>query len=293
MFSQRIRATYLCVALSAGVGGVSSCLDRPVVPSDPVTSNQFVDLTTQRNVDKIDLLFMIDNSGSMSDKQEILKLAVPQLLGRLVSPLCHDAQGRSVTSEGGVCPEGFTLEYDPVDDIHIGVISSSLGTPNTTACAPELVEHADDAAHLIGLRRTAADGSPLNTYQGLGFLACAGVVINDNLVLLERINKLKDRGEATLQAVLHAGVDRFRPIVLTSLTTFVGLLPILFERSMQAQFLIPMVVSLAFGVLFSSVVTLFLVPCSYYGGERMKEKLQAWYTRKTEPAPEAVPIEPR
>ncbi len=136
-------------------------------------------------------------------------------------------------------------------------------------------------------------GVDFSLFSGLGFLACAGVVINDNLVLLERINKLKDRGEATLQAVLHAGVDRFRPIVLTSLTTFVGLLPILFERSMQAQFLIPMVVSLAFGVLFSSVVTLFLVPCSYYGGERMKEKLQAWYTRKTEPAPEAVPIEPR
>ena len=66
-----------------------------------------------------------------------------------------------------------------------------------------------------------------------------------------------------MDSVLQAGVDRFRPIILTSITTFVGLLPILFERSGQAQFLIPMVISLSFGVLFASTVTLFMVPSSY------------------------------
>lgn len=111
-------------------------------------------------------------------------------------------------------------------------------------------------------------GIDFSLFSAFGFLACSGVVINDNLVLLERINRLRARGEEIHHAVVHAGLDRFRPIVLTSLTTFVGLLPILFERSMQAQFLIPMVVSLSFGVLFTSVVTLFLVPVSYYGGSR-------------------------
>jgi len=126
--------------------------------------------------------------------------------------------------------------------------------------------------HLI----MGVDGS---LFSFFGFLACSGVVVNDNLVLLERINTLRKRGANTLDAVLHAGIDRFRPIVLTSITTFIGLLPILFERSLQAKFLIPMVVSLSFGVLFSSVVTLFLVPCCYYGGNKMKHAVLARFKR--------------
>lgn len=112
-------------------------------------------------------------------------------------------------------------------------------------------------------------GQSISMMSFFGFLACAGVVVNDNLVLLERINQLRERGEDVAEAVLKAGVDRFRPIVLTSITTFVGLLPILFEQSTQAQFLIPMVISLSFGVLFSSVVTLLLVPCGYLGGHNL------------------------
>ena len=131
-------------------------------------------------------------------------------------------------------------------------------------------------------------GVDFSLFSGFGFLACAGVVVNDNLVLLERINTLRERGEDSFQAVLNAGVDRFRPIVLTSITTFVGLMPILFERSLQAQFLKPMVISLSFGVLFSSVVTLFLVPCAYYGGNRLSLWLSARFrtgTRDSMPAP--------
>ena len=122
-------------------------------------------------------------------------------------------------------------------------------------------------------------GIDFSLFSGFGFLACSGVVVNDNLVLLERINTLRERGQDTFEAVLQAGVDRFRPILLTSITTFVGLLPILFERSLQAKFLIPMVVSLSFGVLFATVVTLFLVPCAYYGGTRFRERLVGWINR--------------
>ena len=118
-------------------------------------------------------------------------------------------------------------------------------------------------------------GIEFSMYSYFGLLACAGVVVNDNLVLLERINQLIERGEQTFEAVVNAGVDRFRPIVLTSITTFVGLMPILFERSLQSEFLKPMVISLSFGVAFSSFVTLFLVPCSYYGGTRLKAWVKA------------------
>jgi len=107
----------------------------------------------------------------------------------------------------------------------------------------------------------------------LGVIACAGVVVNDNLVLIDRINQLRAAGHGLVEALLQAGEDRFRPIILTSLTTFVGLLPIMSETSMQAQFLIPMVISLAFGVLFATGVTLLLVPSLYLIGEQISAHL--------------------
>ena len=103
----------------------------------------------------------------------------------------------------------------------------------------------------------------------LGVIAAAGVVVNDNLVLIDRINQLRASGHAIMEALLQAGEDRFRPIILTSITTFIGLLPIMSETSFQAQFLIPMVISLAFGVLFATGVTLVLVPCLYLFGVQL------------------------
>ncbi|MCB1124293.1 MAG: efflux RND transporter permease subunit, partial [Verrucomicrobiae bacterium] len=97
----------------------------------------------------------------------------------------------------------------------------------------------------------------------LGIIALAGVVVNDSLVLVDYINKLRAEGVPLKQAVHQGGIARFRPILLTSITTFVGLVPILLERSLQAQFLIPMATSLSFGVLFSTFITLLLVPALY------------------------------
>jgi len=108
----------------------------------------------------------------------------------------------------------------------------------------------------------------VSMFSLMGVIACAGVVVNDNLVLIDRINQLRAAGHSVLDALLQAGEDRFRPIILTSLTTFIGLLPIMAETSVQAQFLIPMVTSLAFGVLFATGVTLVLVPSLYLLGEQ-------------------------
>ncbi|SHF89627.1 Multidrug efflux pump subunit AcrB [Microbulbifer donghaiensis] len=117
-------------------------------------------------------------------------------------------------------------------------------------------------------------GYDISIMSMLGFLAAAGVVVNDNLVLMDRINQLRAEGMAIMDAVVQAGRDRFRPIILTSITTFVGLVPIMFERSIQAQFLIPMVVSLAFGVLCATAVTLVLVPNLYKVIEVLRLKVQ-------------------
>jgi multidrug efflux pump subunit AcrB len=97
----------------------------------------------------------------------------------------------------------------------------------------------------------------------MGVLALSGVVVNDSLVLVDFVNKKRSQGMALFDAVFAAGGRRFRPVLLTSLTTFVGLMPLLFEKSTQAQFLIPMAVSLGFGILFATVITLFLVPVNY------------------------------
>jgi multidrug efflux pump subunit AcrB len=113
----------------------------------------------------------------------------------------------------------------------------------------------------------------VSMFSLLGVIACAGVVVNDNLVLIDRINQLRSGGHGVMDALLRAGQDRFRPIILTSLTTFIGLLPIMAETSVQAQFLIPMVTSLAFGVLFATGVTLLLVPSLYLFGEQMSQRL--------------------
>ncbi|VAW58624.1 Acriflavin resistance protein [hydrothermal vent metagenome] len=103
-----------------------------------------------------------------------------------------------------------------------------------------------------------------------GMIAVAGVVVNDNLVLVDYINRKREQGVELGQAIRDAGAARFRPIILTSLTTFAGLTPLMLERSVQAQFLIPMAVSLAFGVMFATVVSLLLVPASYYVLEDVK-----------------------
>ena len=109
----------------------------------------------------------------------------------------------------------------------------------------------------------------------IGMVALSGVVVNDSLVLVDFINRFRKKGYSAYEAALEAGPTRFRAVVLTSFTTFVGLLPLLLEKSVQAQFLIPMAISLGFGVMFSTLITLILVPNSYLYLESLKKKLSS------------------
>lgn len=106
-------------------------------------------------------------------------------------------------------------------------------------------------------------GMPISILSLFGIIALAGVVVNDSLILVDYVNKSREDGMALKAAVVDAGCMRFRAIVLTSLTTFAGLLPIVLERSLQAQMVIPMAISLAFGIVFATVITLLLIPCLY------------------------------
>jgi multidrug efflux pump subunit AcrB len=119
-----------------------------------------------------------------------------------------------------------------------------------------------------------------------GLVALTGVVVNDSLLMVDFINRRRRTRDALHQAVREAGVARFRPILLTSLTTFAGLSPMMLERSMQARFLIPMAVSLAFGVIFATFITLMLVPSSYLILEDLRELPARLRGRRREEASE-------
>ena len=106
-------------------------------------------------------------------------------------------------------------------------------------------------------------GMTMAIFSYFGIAAAAGVVVNDNLVLMDYCNRLRDQGLSAREAIIEAGVVRFRPILLTSVTTIVGLTPMMLERSIQAAFLQPIVVALAFGVFFAFFVTLLMVPSLY------------------------------
>jgi multidrug efflux pump subunit AcrB len=125
-------------------------------------------------------------------------------------------------------------------------------------------------------------GVNLSMMSVFGVVALSGVVVNSSLVLVHYVNQRRDEGRPLELAVRDAGIARFRPIVLTSLTTFAGLTPLLLEGSVSAQFLIPMATSLGFGVLFSTVISLILVPTGYVVLEDLKRLL-----RRKSPVPAA------
>ena len=106
-------------------------------------------------------------------------------------------------------------------------------------------------------------GMDLSALSMFGIIAAAGVVINDSLVMVDYVNNTRKQGVPLKEAVVFAGCKRFRAILLTSLTTFIGLTPIMMETSMQAQLVIPMAISLSFGVLFATIVTLVMIPSLY------------------------------
>jgi multidrug efflux pump subunit AcrB len=126
-------------------------------------------------------------------------------------------------------------------------------------------------------------GLTMAIFSYFGIAAAAGVVVNDNLVLMDYCNRLRDKGMSARDAIIEAGVKRFRPILLTSVTTIVGLTPMMLERSIQAAFLKPIVVSLAFGVFFAFFVTLLMVPSLYGIGLDMDAtfgRMKKWVRRK-------------
>lgn len=185
-----VRAALLGATVVAMMPTAVGCLDRPVAPASPRTSNTLTDQVRVSAVDKIDVLFMIDNSVSMADKQQVLAEAVPDLVNRLVKPQCvapgPDGKPAPVPADAsGNCPAGSAPEFSPIKDIHIGVVTSSMGAHGSDYCVS--IDPAkpgqdrtsnftqDDKARLIS-RGPRTDPNNVSfpqvaTYESLGFLA--------------------------------------------------------------------------------------------------------------------------
>tara|TARA_B100001057_G_scaffold150700_1_gene150612 strand:+ start:23264 stop:26497 length:3234 start_codon:yes stop_codon:yes gene_type:complete len=121
----------------------------------------------------------------------------------------------------------------------------------------------------------------ISMFSLFGLVALAGVVVNDSIIMVDFINKARQEGMDIIQAVVNSGTQRFRAIILTSLTTAIGLMPIMTETSTQAQFVIPMAISIAFGIVFATVITLFLVPCLYVLQDDFILKLKSFLGKDT------------
>jgi len=207
-------------AFAALIALFAGCLDRPVAPAQPNVTGRFQEVSNQVHVSKIDLVFMIDNSASMADKQQILAAAIPDLVSRLVDPICLNPDGSASTSRPdatGRCPAPTQRDFDPVNDIHVGIISSSLGghgAPNVCNGALDNADiHNADMSHLIA--RNGATTLP--TFQGLGFLnwhpGLAGahsdvtVLTDDFRTMVTGVGQHGCGYEAQLEAVYRFLVD--------------------------------------------------------------------------------------
>ncbi|MCE2558003.1 MAG: efflux RND transporter permease subunit [Acidobacteria bacterium] len=132
-------------------------------------------------------------------------------------------------------------------------------------------------------------GYDLSFLSIFGLVALSGVVVNDSLVLIDAVNQLRAEGRSLIDAVVGGVTRRVRPVILTSLTTFFGLMPIILERSNQAQWLVPMALSLGFGVLFVTGIALILVPCTYMMVDDLKRGLRWMVFGSQSGEPEALP----
>lgn len=145
---------------------------------------------------------------------------------------------------------------------HLGIFAL-LAIPLRSYIQPLLIMSAIPFGLVGAIWGHVIQGMDLTVLSFFGFVALGGVVVNDSLILVDYINRNRRPDVPLRQVIRESGMVRFRPILLTSMTTFAGLTPLLLEKSLQAQFLIPMAVSLAYGVVFSTFITMVLIPAEY------------------------------
>ncbi len=215
-------------------------------------------------INRIDRRRVINITADIDNKKANAAEIQAELKANLLPQLVNDYSGLHYDLEGearerrdsmGSMMSGFILA--------LFVIYALLAIPFRSYSQPILVMSAIPFGIVGAILGHWFMGFSLSMLSIFGIVALSGVVVNDSLLLMDQINRERAGGKSIFTAVCDSGCRRFRPIILTSVTTFFGLVPMLMETSVQAQFLIPMAISLAFGIMFSTFITLLLVPVFY------------------------------
>ena len=245
-----------------------------------VPMSELVDFSIERGPASI---YRTDLQRTLSIRADINKQQVNDVV--LKQELAELLDGLTGSNSVAYTLEGEERERrESFDSLRTGalfaflMIFTLLAIPLRSYVQPIIVISAVPVALIGAVIGHFIMGYPLTIFSLVGMLALSGVAVNDSLVLVDFINRNRNKGLDHRQAAVRAASSRFRAILLTSLTTFFGLLPLMFAQSTQAQFLIPMAISLGYGILFATLVTLILVPINYMILQDIK-RLGAWYWR--------------
>lgn len=215
-------------------------------------------------INRTDRKRVINITATVDNKVANAKEILAELKETLLSELIVDYPGLTYDLEGeekerresmGGMAMGFIMA--------LFIIYTLLAVPFRSYLQPFIIMFSIPFGIVGALLGHLIMGKDLSILSMFGIVALTGVVVNDSLLLIDFVNQKRKQGIDMFQAVVESAQRRFRPIVLTSLTTSLGLTPIILERSVQAQFLIPMAISLGFGILFATLITLLLVPSLY------------------------------
>lgn len=219
------------------------------------------------------------------DKESVNMLVLQQDLSAFVDDLLKQYPGTEYQLEGEAKEQQETfgsLAWGLLFTLF--VVYSLLAIPFKSYTQPLIVMSVIPFGFIGAMVGHWIMGMNLTIMSVMGLMALLGVVVNDSLVLVDFINQRRRSRVGLLKSILLAGTVRFRPVMLTSATTFIGLMPLLFEKSTQAQFLIPMAVSLGFGIIFATLITLIMVPINYL----LLARANDWVDRKRGKGPEAA-----
>ena len=205
-------------------------------------------MTVTANVEPADQAALVIN--------ELDQSVMPQLRAQYPG-LSLSYEGRQADEREGLSSLGLTFS------LTLAVLYFLLAIPLKSYIQPLTVMVAIPFGVIGAILGHLVMGYGLSMVSLLGMVALAGVVINDTLVMIEYGNRLRADGMPITDAIKAAAVRRFRPIILTTVTTFCGLMPMIFETSVQAKFMIPMAISLGYGILAATTISLLLVPCLY------------------------------
>jgi multidrug efflux pump subunit AcrB len=220
----------------------------------------------------------VANANQITAKLE--RSALPALIARYPGlSFSFEGERKDLAESMGALGVGFVLA--------LIVIYAMLAVPLKSYIQPVIIMTAIPFGIVGAVLGHVLMGYDLSIMSMMGIVALAGVVVNDSLVMIHATNDRRAEGAGAYDAVASSGVRRFRPILLTSLTTFFGLAPMIFETSMQARFLIPMGISLGYGVLMATFITLLLVPALYMIIEDVRGILKTLFASGHEESPEA------